>query len=450
MNPPQYPPSDNAGHTTGTDQPDPDRPVGPIAYLTGEYPRATDTFIQREIAGLRERGVEVFACTVRRTGPEHHTSPWIKAEAAATFPVLDNASKPLRLLAAHAAAWFKTPGRYLATVKLAIRTSPPGIKGGLYQLFYFLEAGVLARHLQCRGVRHLHNHFANSSGNVALLAAQLADIPCSFSLHGPAIFFEPMYWRLDEKLRHARFVNNISHFCRSQAMVYAKPQHWAKMHIVHCGVKPDQYAPVHHQPGRKRLLFVGRLAAVKGLPMLLDAIARLRDKHPDLRLTLVGDGPDRRDLEQRANDLGLGEHVEFTGYLAPDQVASRLADTDVFVLPSFAEGVPVVLMEALAAGVPVVTTRIAGVGELVEDTVNGYTVPPGDVDSLTDRIDALLNNADLRARMGHAGRDKVRAEYDIDREVAWLHEIFTTYANDQTPPLRPPPPATESIHPTPG
>lgn len=404
-----------------------------IAYLTGEYPRATDTFIQREVAALRAGGLTVETCSMRRTGPEHHTGPEQRTEAAGTFHVLE-ATLSWRLVAAHLAAW-RRPGAWLRALRLAWRTSPGGIKPTLYQLIYLAEAAVLAHHLRARGLTHLHNHIAKSSCTVAMLASEMSGIPFSFTLHGPDIFYEPHRWRLDEKIARARFVACISHFARSQAMAFSDPADWRKLHIVHCGVDPARYDGAAPEAAA-HLLFVGRLAAVKGVPVLIEAMQGLIVDHPGLRLMLVGDGPEREVLEARAK--GLGDHVDFVGYKSQDEVAALLREATALVLPSFAEGLPVVLMEALAARVPVVTTRIAGVAELVEDEESGLLVPPGDAVALRAALARVLGDAEMRRRMGEVGRARVVEEFASNSEAAWLAQLFEGYANG-TPPdtLRP-------------
>ncbi|MBZ0129771.1 MAG: glycosyltransferase [Rhodobacteraceae bacterium] len=409
-----------------------------IAYLTGEYPRATDTFIQREVAGLRANGIEVLTCSVRRTGAEHLVGEEQRLEAAGTFHILEAACAPLRLIAAHLGALVASPRRYVRALRLAIRTRPPGLRALVFQLFYFAEAVVLARHMAANGVVHLHNHIAKSSATVAMLASEISAIPFSFTLHGPDIFFEPHYWRLDEKIARAAFVACISDFCRSQAMVFSDRQHWDKLHVVHCGVEPGRYAAPPTARRGKRILFVGRLAAVKGLPVLFGALARLRLDFPELGVTLIGDGPERPALEGEAAALGLSGMIEFAGYKGQSEVAAALAASDLLVLPSFAEGLPVVLMEALAAGLPVVATRIAGVAELVEDGISGFLVPPGDEAALADKLAILLADPARRRAMGKAGRAKVRAAFDIAQESAWLGDILrASITGAPRPPKRP-------------
>ena len=399
-------------------------PPGPIAYLTGEYPKVSHTFILREIAALRRLGLTVHPCTARRAGARDVVGADQQAEAARTFCVVETARHPGRLIGAHLAALRHAPGRWLSALRLAWRTRPPGLKAGLWQIFYFLEAAVLARHLRQVGAVQLHNHFANSSCSLAMITSEMSGIPFSFTLHGPAIFYEAHWWRLDEKVARANRVHCISHFARSQAMYFSDPVHWPKLRIVHCGVTPAAYGRNPRGAFGQRVVFVGRLDPVKGVPLLLEAFARARATHPEARLTIVGDGPARAALEARAQALGLGAAVAFLGYRAQDEVAGILAEVDMLVLPSFAEGLPVVLMEALASRIPVIASQVAGVPELVQDGVSGFVVPPGDLDTLTDRLCRLLADPALCARMGEAGRATVEAAFDIDREAAWIAAIL--------------------------
>ncbi|MEL7131830.1 MAG: glycosyltransferase family 4 protein [Pseudomonadota bacterium] len=395
---------------------------GPIAYLTGEYPRATDTFIQREVAELRKLGFDIRTCSIRATDESHQVGAEQQAERAATFVVQSRAKNPVALLKAHG-HMLKSPARWFGAAKLAWSTSPKGLKNRLWQLFYFLQAGVLADHILRNDVRHLHNHFGNSSCSVAMLAAHMAGLPFSYTAHGPMEFFEPHHWRLDAKIARASFVAAISHFARAQCMLFSDAAHWGRIKIVHCGVEPARYDSDGRTPG-KHIVFVGRLAGIKGVPLLIDAVAQLQAKHPELHLTLVGDGPEKADLETYVAQRGLTDRVTFTGYLGQQEVAAILKTADMLVLPSFAEGVPVVLMEAMAAHIPVVATRVAGVQELVEDGVSGHVIPPGDLDALINAIYQLLKDPEQRAQMGAAGRRKVEAEFDVAKEAAWLATLF--------------------------
>jgi glycosyltransferase involved in cell wall biosynthesis len=405
-----------------------------IAYLSGEYPRATDTFIQREVAALRAHGLEVVTCSIRRTGAEHLVGEEQRLEARATFHVLPASANPATLFRAKLAA-LRHPVRYLRALALAWTTAPKGLRGRLYNLIYFAEALVLARHMARENITHLHNHIAKSSCTVAMLASALSGIPYSFTLHGPDIFFAPDHWRLDEKIARARFVACISNFARAQAMLFCDQNHWDKLKIIHCGVDPGRYDTPGPRDGN-HLLFVGRLAAVKGVPLLLEALAEARAHLPDLRLTLVGDGPDRAALLAQVHALDLGDAVDFAGYKSQSEVAALLAYSDCLVLPSFAEGVPVVLMEAMAARLPVIATRVGGTAELVDHGVSGHLIPPGDAGLLHDAILNVMTVTD-RAAMGQAGHARVQAEFDIQAEAARLATLFRA-GPDLPPETRPP------------
>jgi glycosyltransferase involved in cell wall biosynthesis len=407
-----------------------------LAYLTGEYPRATDTFIQREVAALRGQGFEVDTFSVRRPGPDHLVGPeQVEGQASTTY--LLELARSAALPRAHIRALLRSPKTYLQTLGLAWRTRRPGVTGSIFQLIYFVEAVLLADELRRRGVDHLHNHFGDSSCTVAMLAGSVGDRPYSFTLHGSAIFFEAATWQLGTKLDRAAFCATISHFTRSQAAIFAASETMDRVHIVHCGVVPDRLTPVVHDGPGSRLLFVGRVVEQKGLVHLFEALDRLRERYPDLRLTVVGDGPDRASLERRARSMGLTNRVDFVGAKSQAEVAALLAEADIFVLPSYAEGVPVVVMEALGSGVPVVASFVGGMAELVEDGVNGYLVRPADADQLAERIGRLAGDAALRAAFGSAGRSKIEAEFDSVAEAARLGTLFC--GDPASLPVRPDP-----------
>lgn len=394
---------------TGDDRPRARAGQMRLGFLTGQYPRATDTFIQREVAMLRSLGYHVQTFSIRKPPATENVSAEVEAIRRSTIYLLP----PANLLRAHLTQLFSSPKRYLSALSLAIRTCPPGFRALLRQAAYFAEAAMLARLMRKHSLSHLHNHFSDSSCSVAAIAAELGGFTFSFTMHGPSEFLEPRLWWIDEKVRRALFVNCISHFCRSQAMLFSPVDCWDKLMIVHCGVEPDLFELRQHTGRGKKLLFVGRLAAAKGLPILLDALAKL----DDVSLEIAGDGPDRLMLIEQARRLGISERVHFLGYQSQAQVRDLLKQADIFVLTSFAEGVPVVLMEAMAAGVPVITTRIAGIPELVEDGKSGLLISPGDAGATAAAIHQLVEDPSLRTRLATAGRRKVEQEFDIGAEA---------------------------------
>ena len=259
--------------------------------------------------------------------------PGQAAEATRTFAILEAAKSPVRLIGAHIRMLRRDPRRWFSALRLAWNTRPPGLKALLWQLFYFLEAGILSDHLLARGVVHMHNHFGDASGSLDHDCVRDVGHPVFITLHGPTIFFEMHWWRLDEKVARAAFIACISHFCRSQAMLFSDEAHWGKLKIVHCGVALARYGTVPRRPFSGHVAFVGRLDPVKGVTLLLEAFDTVRTRHPQARLTIAGDGPARARLETRTRDPGLTEAVSFAGYLDETAVARLLEEADMLVLP---------------------------------------------------------------------------------------------------------------------
>ncbi|MGZ4287817.1 MAG: glycosyltransferase family 4 protein [Solirubrobacteraceae bacterium] len=400
-----------------------------IAYLVGEYPRVSHAFIRREVEGLRDRGVGVSTFSIRAAPTGELLTAADRQAAAETWTVLP--PQWGALAAAHMRASARSPLRYGSTLALALRLSSGGLRAGLWQLFYFVEAIVLWDRLRSQQIKHVHAHFANVATAVSLLVAHFGGEgwSWSFTMHGPTEFDDVTRYALAEKVRRARFVACIGDYCRSQLMKLVEAEQWAKLEIVHCGIDPSAYevSDRDHSSGPLELLCVGRLVADKGQGVLLDALAALRREGLDVRATFAGDGPERAALEHRAARLGIAADVTFEGHVSQDRLRRLYAAADVFCLPSFAEGVPVVLMEAMAAGLPVVSTRVMGIPELVEDGVSGELVAPGRPDSLAAAIRKLTAEPERRAAFGRAGRARVVAQYDVRTWVAALHRLYVRY-----------------------
>jgi glycosyltransferase involved in cell wall biosynthesis len=326
------------------------------------------------------------------------------------------------------------PVRCAAALATAWRLARPGVRGRLWSCFYFLEAVVVWDRCRRVGARHLHVHHLNQAGDVAMVAVELEGRPrgraswtWSFTMHGPDELTDVTRFRLADKARHASAVACISDYARSQLMALLPPDQWAKLRVVHCGLVPDEWSMGRHEPsppGAIRVLYVGRMVPVKGQPVLFEAIEELVQQRVDVRATFVGDGPSMDDLRQRVAAAGLSERIELTGAVGQDDIKQHFAAADVLVVPSFAEGVPVVLMEAMAAGLPVVASHIAGIPELVDDGISGILVPPGRSDALADALRRLADDPELREAMGRRGRAKVEAEFDVRQSATDLEAMF--------------------------
>jgi colanic acid/amylovoran biosynthesis glycosyltransferase len=398
-----------------------------VAYFTNLYPRATDTFIQREIDYLRLHGANVSTYSLRRSGSEHDVSESIREEKRRTCYLLP--VSPFALMVENISAFLRSPLRYVAALRLALRTSRPGLRGFVLQIAYFQEAILLAARLRGAGIKHLHNHFGDATGTVTLLAGMLAQVSYSITVHGPHIFFDPTHWALREKLRQARFIVCISHYCRSQMMLFSDAADWDKLKIVHCGVDTRRLLPVPTRSRADKLLYTGRLSVEKGLSVLFESLKVLSDAGRDYELTLVGDGVDRARLEALARELAIDRHLVFAGYRSQEEVGEYLRRSDIFILPSFAEGVPVSLMEAMATGIPVIATNVGGVAELVESERTGLLIPPADSAALAQAIARYQDDYELRQRVASNGRERVVQQYNVEIEGQKLLDFFSAPEN---------------------
>jgi colanic acid/amylovoran biosynthesis glycosyltransferase len=275
------------------------------------------------------------------------------------------------------------------------------------------------------------------AADVALLAAHIGSVadpqrPWSWSLtiHGPFEFFDVSHFRVAEKLRRARFVVCISDYARSQLMALSDREMWDKLHVIHVGIPIEQFtraADTSSSHDAFTILFIGRLVAVKGQAILLEAVALLRARGHSVNVVIAGDGPLRPTLEHLAEELELADQVSFLGAVGQDEIQAVYAEASVFCLPSFAEGVPGVLMEAMAMELPVVSTRITGVPELVDDGRTGLLVAPGRTDQLAGALERLLVDPALRRKMGSLAREKVVREFNTQTSADQVYELFASY-----------------------
>jgi colanic acid/amylovoran biosynthesis glycosyltransferase len=296
-----------------------------------------------------------------------------------------------------------------------------------------MEAVLLAGLLRKFAITHIHNHLGDSSGTITMLASRLADITFSISVHGPHIFFDAPSWALNEKARHSTFIACIGYFCRSQMMLNVDKEHWNKLQIVRCGVDTQSFEFRLPERMARHLTYTGRLSVEKGLPVLLESLSDLVRRGFELRLSVLGDGPDRGFLESYAHRIGVSAHVDFLGYVDQATIRSTLRASDMFVLPSFAEGIPVALMEAMASGVPVIATQVGGVSELIVDGKTGQVVGASDRAGLTEAIARYARDLDFCRKVAVGARSMVEAEFEIHRQVDVLAGLFDPSTSDRMP-----------------
>lgn len=395
-----------------------------VAYFVNQYPKVSHSFIRREILALERQGVEVVRVALRGWS-EALVDADDLAERERTHFLLRRGLKGL--LPALLAQGLRRPGALFRAVGQAIRLSRQSERSVGYHLVYVAEACALIRHLAGRQVRHVHAHFGTNSAEVVALAHTLGGPSFSFTVHGPDEFDRPHGIHLGEKIEQSAFVVAISSFGRSQLFRWVSHLHWHKVKVVHCGLDRafhEQPAPQAFPEG-PRVVCVGRLCEQKGQLLLLDAVRLLKQRGESIQLVLAGDGEMRPDLERFIAQNGLLDNVSITGWISSDRVRQELLAARAMVLPSFAEGLPVVIMEAMALGRPVVTTSIAGIPELVRHGTDGWLIPAGDVHALVDALSELLAQPPQRlVAMGQTARERVLQRHAIDTEAGKLVELF--------------------------
>ena len=395
-----------------------------IAYLLNSYPMTSTTFIRREIEALAADGVEVLRFA-SRPWSEPLVDPLDRAEQQRTQYLLSG--NIIRLFEAFVFELLVNPLRLLRAMGAALTLWHHAGAGFGRHAAYLLQAIYFKNQVRAAGVGHVHAHFATNAAAIAMLAEMLGGAGYSFTAHGPSEFENTDRLSFELKMSRARFVVAISSFGRVQLVRASRIAHWPKIAIVHCGLAMADFQPTAN-PANRVLVNVARFNAQKGQLLIPAAVARLRDEFPDLKVVLIGDGEERATLEAEIARHDVAGMIELRGWQSNDEVRQAIVQSRALLLPSFAEGLPVVIMEAFALGRPVISTLIAGIPELV-DARCGWLAPAGDVDALASAIrDALAASPDQLADMGAEARRRGLARHDVAESARRLKALFTQAA----------------------
>jgi len=394
-----------------------------IAYLINQYPAVSHSFIRREIQALERRGFEIMRVAIRGWNAEL-VDEADRAERERTRYALSGGAS--QLLIAGMKMLLTRPVRLLRALGMACRTSRNSGRPLIVHLAYVAEACRIEFWLRAAGIEHLHAHFGTNSAAVAMLVHILGGPRWSFTVHGPDEFDDSRSIGLAEKVRQCAFVVAVSSYGRSQLYRLVDPRYWHKVHVVHCGLDPSFFdAPVSTDANRRRFVCVARLSRQKGHTLLLEAARRLAAQGVDFELVLAGDGELRPEIEAFIGQHALAGKVRITGWISGQQVRDEILAARALVLPSFAEGLPVVIMEAMALQRPVIATFIAGIPELVLPGKHGWLVPAGDVEALVETMRTCLDApADTITKMGEAARERVLARHDVNVEAGKLEHLI--------------------------
>lgn len=397
-----------------------------IAYLTNQYPATSHTFIRREIAALEQRGHTISRYAVRAS-ESILADPADRIELLKTDHILGQGYSKIVFLAAGEA--LKRPVRTLKAFRLMLQFASASQRGMLRHLAYMVEALVVSHWCRRDRVQHLHVHFGTNPATVGALVNEVTGIPFSFTVHGPEEFDNPRLHALGQKVQRASFAVAISSFGKSQLMRWADSADWDKIHVVHCGLDEAYLKePAAKASDEPRLLCIARLSEQKGHLVLLQAARLLRDRGIAFSLTLGGDGPMRGEIEATIQRLRLEDCVRIAGWISQAQISEELAASRATVLPSFAEGLPVVLMESMALQRPPITTYVAGIPELVWPDA-GWLVPAGDAEALAEALQAAIQaDPETLREMGNRARDRALARHGIKHSAMLLERHIAKVA----------------------
>ena len=387
-----------------------------IAYLLSQYPAVNHVFMLREVCFLRKLGLDIRVASIRN--PDRDPGLMTTAEQEETRSTYYVKSSGLsRLVAAHAQTFVSRSSHYIRGLAGALRNDR------LYGLFYFAEAVAVGHWMRRHELSHVHSHFAST---VAVLVARIFPVTLSITFHGPAEFQDPAGSRLAEKVHASLFCCAISQYGVSQLMYACGHSEWPKLELTTLGVDPQVFAPRSFRPNPSpfQIVCVGRLAPVKGQHLLIEAIAALVKEGRHIRLSFAGDGPDRIALCQDVENRGLTDYLSFEGNVNQDKLLDLYRESDALVLSSFAEGLPVVLMEAMAMEIPCVAPWVNGIPEIVTHETDGLLVPPGHADALARAIGRLMDDEELRRTLGQKARLKILEEFDLRRNTEHLADVF--------------------------
>ncbi len=393
-----------------------------VGYLINEYPKVSHSFVRREIEAVERLGVDVDIFSIRPWSSDL-SDPADIAHSERTTVLYGEAND---LVDALMTEGIKNPKRLSSTTAAAVNFSRTSEKSAAYWSAYVAEAARLRQLCDERSIEHIHAHFGTNSAAVAMLCNMLGGPPYSFTVHGPEEFDRQVGLSLTEKMGRAAFTCAISSYGRSQLLRLAPADRRDDIHVVHCGLQPSFFdADVANISDDPNFVTVGRLSEQKGHWILLDAAEELMSRGFSFNLTLVGDGELRPEIEQHITSAGLSDRVRITGWATEDEVRAEIVNSRALVLPSFAEGLPVVIMEALALARPVISTFVAGIPELVIPNECGWLVPAGESTLLADAMaEALQTPAARLDEMGRVGAERTKAMHSVDTEAGRLVSLF--------------------------
>jgi colanic acid/amylovoran biosynthesis glycosyltransferase len=390
-----------------------------LAYLINQYPAVSHTFIRREILAIEKNGHTVSRYALRSGHNLVDSSD--QHEKRKTRYILQ--CSLISLARACASTMLFYPLRAVVALITTARLGWRSDRGLFRHLIYFVEATVLVNWCRIDMVAHIHAHFGTNSTTIAMLASKISGIPYSFTVHGPEEFDKAPLIALPDKIYNSQFTVAVTSFGRSQLFRQVDRSQWNKIHVVRCGIERLTGDDCSASP--RRLICVGRLSEQKGHFVLIEATRLLLGRGFSFELILAGDGELRSEIEEQIKKDNLQDNIRITGWIDGATVCQEILASRALIQPSFAEGLPVAIMEAMALSRPIISTYIAGIPELVRPGKDGWLVPAGDSEALAQAMyECLQTSGSELAAMGKAARSRVYEYHDIETEAAKLSNLF--------------------------
>lgn len=398
-----------------------------LIVIVTEYPKATETFIYRDLLKFAEMGAQIEL---------HHIAPFRKHQPLHRFAEPTRAwSRYTPFFGAAAAAALaraaltkpRVLARAAAEIVAAYRREP---KLCLKSLALIPKALAMAEQARRAGVHHVHAEFAGHPATIAWLMHRFGAPAYSVSCRAHDIFRTQSL--LDRKLGEAQAVRTVSGFGRKFLQERIPALKGREIHVIHSSIDMPRIDPADESAPSSpfRILFVGALEAKKGVEHLLAALSLADGELGDWECELAGDGPLRAALQRQAEELGIDGRLRFSGALDFEAVSAAYRRASVCVAPSVIgpggrqEGIPNVMIEALAFGKPAISTPISGIPELIETEVNGLLVPPGDPRALAEAIVRVRRNPEFARAIGKRGRAVVEERFDLSVNAARQMALF--------------------------
>lgn len=404
-----------------------------IGYLLSKYPAISHSFFLQEVLGLRALGVQIETASINPPDRSLENLPAVEAdEARRTFYI--KGGKRIAALARIAAISFSRPGVLMRGVRAVCAVPSLTVRQRVLWIAYLAEALLIGKWMEERQLKHLHVHFGGPVAAVGMLTSMAWKIPYSLTIHGPEELLNVASYHLREKIQQASFVLCISDFCRSQLLQITSPSQWHRFYVSRLGVtasllQTGATASRTDHSSSVKLVCTGRLVPEKAQRILLQAVRLVLERGIALEVELIGDGPDRASLQAYVQAHGMQQVVHFAGALSHPETLQRLQQADLFALASFAEGIPVALMEAMALRIPCISTTIAGIPELIRHGQDGLLVSPSNVEELADAVALLATHAELRQKMGTSAHQRVTTDYNLSKNHLHLAQLLHANIN---------------------